>query len=72
MADIKGMSKPGGVDPLAKLMADFRELGGELKVCGPCIKERNIPESDLMEGAQTTATDRLIAESLKAGAVFVF
>ena len=28
--------------PLAKLMADVRELGGLLLVCGPCVKSRGI------------------------------
>jgi predicted peroxiredoxin len=53
-------------------MADFKELGGKLKVCGPCIKNRNIETSDLIEGAEITAAGRLIAESLKADAVFTY
>ena len=69
---IENMTKPGGFDPFTKLMSDFKELGGELKVCVPCIKERNIAESDLIEGAQTTAAGRLIAEALKADAVFTY
>ncbi len=64
------MTKPGGFEPLTKLIADFLELGGELKVCVPCIKVRNIAESDLIEKAETTAAGQLITESLKADAVF--
>ena len=66
------MTKPGGFDPFTKLMSDFKELGGELKVCVPCIKERGIAESDLIEGAQTTAAGRLITDALKADAVFTY
>ena len=69
---IENMVKPGGFDPFTKLISDFKELGGELKVCVPCIKERNIQESDLIEGAETTAAGRLITESLKADAVFTY
>ena len=69
---IENLLKPGGFDDLTKLMADFIELGGELKVCVPCIKARNIQETDLIEGAQTTAAGRLIAESLKANAIFTY
>lgn len=69
---IEKLKKPGGFEPFTKLMADFQELGGELKVCVPCIKDRNIDPSDLIEGAETTAAGRLITESLKADAVFTY
>lgn len=64
--------KPGGFEPLTKLLSDFRDLGGELKVCLPCINARNIKESDLIEGAEITAAGVLITESLKADAVFTY
>jgi predicted peroxiredoxin len=66
------MLKPGGFESLAKLISDFLELGGELKVCVPCIKARNISESDLIEKAEMTAAGQLIATSLKANAVFTY
>ena len=69
---IENLDKPGGFAPFTKLMSDFLELGGELKVCVPCIKERGIEESDLIEGAETTAAGRLIMESLTANAVFTY
>ena len=69
---IQNLVKPGGFSPFTKLMADFLELGGSLKVCVPCIKERNIEESELIEGAQTTAAGRLITEALQADAVFTY
>jgi predicted peroxiredoxin len=52
--------------PLAKLMADVRELGGLLLVCGPCIKSRGITVGDLVEGAEVVAAGRFIAEITSA------
>jgi predicted peroxiredoxin len=66
------MTKPGGFEPLPKLIADFLELGGELKVCVPCIKARNITEADLIDKAETTAAGQLIASAIKANAVLTY
>lgn len=68
----QNMLKPGGFESLTKLITDFLELGGELKVCVPCIKARNIAESDLIDKTETTAAGQLITESLKADAVFTY
>ena len=62
----------GGFPPIKKLLADFLEHGGQIKVCVPCIKERNIPESDLIEDAKTTAAGAVNVEALEADAVFVY
>ena len=49
------------------------EYGGKLLVCVPCIKERNIDEdSDMIDGAQTTAAGTLTVEALESDAVFVY
>jgi uncharacterized protein len=66
------VTKPGGFEPLSKLITDFLELGGELKVCVPCIKARNISEADLIDKAQTTAAGQLITDSLRADSVFTY
>jgi len=66
------MPKPGGFPPMAKLLSDYLELGGELRVCVPCIKDRNIDESNLVEGARTTAAGELNVEAMAADAVFVY
>jgi predicted peroxiredoxin len=55
-----------GFPPLAKLMADFQELGGTLLVCGPCIKSRGITAADLIEGAEVVAAGRFVAEITSA------
>jgi uncharacterized protein len=69
---IENMLKPGGFEPLTKLVKDFLELGGELRVCVPCIKARNITEADLIDKAETTAAGQLITQSLKADALFTY
>ncbi len=66
------MPSPGGFNPFPKLLSDFLELGGKLKVCVPCIKERNIQESDLIEEAELTAAGQLIDMAIKAKAVFTY
>ncbi len=52
--------------PLAKLLADVRALGGLLLVCNPCIKSRGIAVADLVEGAEVVAAGRFIAEITSA------
>jgi len=66
------MNKPGGFPPLKKLLSDFVELGGELKVCGPCIKDRGIEEADLIEGANVTAAGQVNLLAIEADAVLTF
>jgi len=53
--------------PLAKLLADVRELGGVLLVCSPCLKSRGIAApDDLVEGAEVAAAARFVAEITSA------
>ena len=62
----------GGFPPLKKLLEDFLEFGGQLKVCVPCIRGRNIDESDLIEGAETVMAAAVTAAALEADAVMTF
>lgn len=66
------MSPPGGFPPLTKLLQDFLDLGGRLRVCVPCIKDRNITEADLIEGTETTAAAKITLAAIEADAVFVY
>src|SRR5688572_24982542 len=43
--------------PLAKLLADFHELGGKSLVCAPCVKSRAIGDA-LVDGAEIVAAGR--------------
>jgi uncharacterized protein involved in oxidation of intracellular sulfur len=66
------MAAPGGFPNMEKLLKDFMELGGKLLVCVPCIKERHIDVSELVDGAQTTAAGTLNIEATESKAVFVY
>jgi uncharacterized protein involved in oxidation of intracellular sulfur len=66
------MLPAGGFPTVRELLDSFMELGGELKVCVPCIKERHIEESELVEGSQTTAAGALNLEVIQANAVMVY
>ena len=69
---IKHMVSGGGFPPINELISSFLELGGQLLVCVPCIKERHIEESDLIEGSQTTAAGNLNVLAIESNAVFVY
>lgn len=62
----------GGFPPLKKLLEDFLALGGQLKVCVPCIRGRNIDESDLIEGAETIMAAAVTVEALESDVVMTF
>jgi predicted peroxiredoxin len=61
-----------GFSPLKELLEIFLELGGRLLVCIPCIQERQIDESDLIENAVPTAGGNLTLEILSANATLVY
>ena len=61
-----------GFDPLKKLMDSFLDLGGKIFVCAPCIKERNMEESDLLEQSQIIAGGTVINECCNAKAVLSY
>ena len=52
--------------PLATLLDNFRELGGSLLVCSPCMQMRDIRPEDLVEGAEIVAAARFVAEITSA------
>jgi predicted peroxiredoxin len=60
-----------GFPALAKLVADFRELGGKTLVCGPCAKSRGIEEA-LIAGAEIVAAGRFVAEVTSAKASLTY
>lgn len=61
-----------GLPPLQDLVKNFMAQGGRLLVCVPCIKERKIAESDLIEGAAPVAGAALTMELLSANASLVY
>jgi len=61
-----------GLMPLKKLMDTFIELGGQLLLCSPCIKERFINENDLVSGSKLIAAGTVISEVLSAKTVLTY
>ena len=61
-----------GHDPLAKLLADFAELGGRLWVCTPCMKVREITEDMLVEIAKPVTAGKVAHACLEANATLNF
>ena len=61
-----------GLPPLKELVMSFLELGGKLLVCVPCIKERKIDVSDLIEGAKPSAAAVVTDELLTSKAQLVY
>ena len=56
-----------GFPPLAKLMTDYRDLGGKLLLCGPCVKARQIDTAtQIVENAEVVAAARFVAEVTSA------
>ena len=69
---VDNMLPSGGFPHIKELINSFMELGGQMGVCVPCIKERNIDEADLIDGAKTTAAGAVNIEAMESDAVFVY
>jgi len=61
-----------GLMPLKELVDNFVSEGGRILVCVPCIKERKIEVSDLIEGAVPAAGGTVTEEILSARATLVY
>ena len=61
-----------GSQRLEQLVATFLEGGGRLLVCIPCLKERHMTESDLIEEAVLTSGAALNEELMSANATLVY
>jgi uncharacterized protein involved in oxidation of intracellular sulfur len=48
------------------------ELGGKLLVCKPCVEERKIEASDLIDGAKVSTGGTLNMIALEADAQLVY
>ena len=56
-----------GFPRLSKLMNDYKELGGKLLVCSPCLKSRGIDAAtQLVDNAEVVAAARFVAELTSA------
>ncbi len=62
---VDGLVAPG-FPPLADLIKNLFEFGGELLLCTPCLESRNITDDEIVEGAVKVKTGRVITEVLNA------
>jgi predicted peroxiredoxin len=61
-----------GFMPLKKLLDTFLELEGKLMLCSPCLKERNIAATELIEGSTIVAAGTVASEVLSATSVVTY
>ena len=57
-----------GLPPFKDLVDSYLKQGGELLVCTPCIKARQITPEMLIAGAKTIAAGRVVQECLESQA----
>ena len=59
--------------PLKDLVAAYREAGGQLLVCGPCVQSRKIdPKNDLVANATVVNAATFVKECIEATNVLVY
>ena len=61
-----------GFPPLQQLMDIFREEGGKLYICEPCIRARQLTAEDLLDGIEIVAGPTLVEAFLDAKSVAVY
>ena len=61
-----------GFPPLQQLMDMFKEAGGKLYACEPCIRARNIAAEDLLDGIEIVSGPTLVDGYLEAKNVIVY
>lgn len=61
-----------GFPPLQELMEIYREEGGKLYACEPCIRARNISAEDLLDGIEIVSGPTLVDGYLEAKNVVVY
>ena len=58
-----------GFPPLKDLIASYFAQGGQILLCTPCVKGRNIAPETLVGSASLVAAGRVVQECLEAKAV---
>jgi predicted peroxiredoxin len=61
-----------GLKPLKELVEEFLQAGGEILACIPCLEERSIEASDLIEGATLGKAGKVVSRILEAKATLVY
>ncbi|MBN2380058.1 DsrE family protein [candidate division WOR-3 bacterium] len=52
--------------PLEELVNIFIEAGGEILLCGPCVKSRKLDKADFIKGTIIVNAPTLVNESMNA------
>lgn len=52
--------------PLEELVNAFVEAGGEILLCGPCVKSRKLDEADFIPSAKIVNAPTFVNESMNA------
>ena len=72
------MAKEGGVSglrwepfpPIEELIDIFRESGGKLLLCGPCMQAHSIGQESIVEGAEVAGAAALVTLAEEATSTF--
>ena len=61
-----------GLLALKQLLDTLIDMGGELEICSPCLKERHIADEELIDGAKVVAAGTVVSEIMSAKAVLTY
>jgi predicted peroxiredoxin len=62
-----------GFPPLKDLVAAYQEAGGQMLVCGPCMKTRGVDtKPGLMDGTTVVGAAVFVEEAMKATSTLIY
>ena len=60
------------LEPLAKLIEDFKARGGAIWACPPCVQSRGYGQADLIDGVTIVGASAMFAEMKDGAATLSF
>lgn len=64
--------KAKGLPDMAKLVGDFRELGGKIQLCVLALEAKDMKPADLREGVEIVAAPKFMETALGCTCTFSF
>lgn len=61
-----------GFPKLGELINTFREAGGKMYICGPCVGSRQVEQEELIEGATIVGAATFVSEALDADQALIY
>jgi predicted peroxiredoxin len=61
-----------GFPRLSELIGAYREAGGKMYVCGPCVGSRKIQQEELIGDATIVGAAAFVSESLRADQALIY